>query len=289
VGAALHQPHRVDTSAAPTNCAACGGVVGAARRQGGAVLAPCPACGSWTAQPRPTPADVVLLHDSETYFAKPYFAPRRGRTEAAEQRARRVLEVLPPRRLAGRRLLDVGCDTGDFAAAAARVANVVACGVDVSVRALDQARAHGVTTFHGELADSPFDDVALVTAIDVLEHVADPVALLRAARDRLSPDGLIYLETPNALARVYRLGRTLARVPGANRTSALQRLFPPEHLQYLTSHGLEALAARSGVRPASLFTRRLDEIAGGRALLAGLDALQVRGSEILLCAILESA
>jgi SAM-dependent methyltransferase len=239
--------------------------------------------------PRPTPEEVVLLHDSETYFAKPYFAQRRGRTEAAERRARRVLAALPPRPLAGRRLLDVGCDTGDFAAAAARVADLVPCGVDVSVRALDQARAHGVETFHGEIADSPFEDVALVTAIDVLEHVAEPAALLRAARARLSSDGLIYLETPNAIARIYRLGRALARVPGANHTPALQRLFPPEHLQYLTSNGLEGLAARSGVRPASLFTRRLDEVAGGRALLAGLDALQIGGSEILLCAVLEAA
>lgn len=285
--AALEQPQRVRAGAAAERCAACGDALDRRRRYGAVLLAPCRSCGSQTALPRPSAATVAAFHDSDEYFDKTYFEARRGRDEAAEARFRRLAGLLGDRPLAGRRVLDVGCDTGELAAAAARIAGVVPLGVDVAHRPLEAARARGIEVFHGELADAPFRDLALITAIDVLEHTADPAALLVAARERLAQDGVVYLETPNWRSPAYTVGRAVAHVPRANESSALERLFPPEHVQYFTAGGLDALARRAGLRPRAIFTRRMDAVAGGTALRVALEALQMPGRELLLCALLE--
>lgn len=50
----------------------------------------------------------------------------------------------------------------------------------------------------GDLQGIPFDgDFALITCFEVLEHVADPVADLRALGSRLAPGGRIIATTPN--------------------------------------------------------------------------------------------
>lgn len=300
MAAALEQPRAVPERTA-VRCVACDGLLGPPRRFGAVSLARCGTCGTRTAVPRPTPADVAALHDSEAYHEKRYFEARRGRVDAAERRFRRVASVVgrtkPSLDLAGRRLLDVGCDTGEFPAAAARVAGVVPFGVEVADRSLAAARAAGIEMFHGDLAAAPaeFADFALITAIDVLEHVADPGSLLREAVKRLAPDGAVYLETPNWRSLVYALGRGLAKVPRANASRALDRLFPPEHVQYFTRDGLTRLAAAAALKPLALFARPLahDAVAGSAALRVALDVLQLPDravrEEILLCALLEPA
>jgi 2-polyprenyl-6-hydroxyphenyl methylase/3-demethylubiquinone-9 3-methyltransferase len=194
-------------------------------------------------------------------------------------------------------MLDIGCDTGELLAAAKRLAGVEAYGVDVAQRPLEAARAAGVTTHHGDVATAPpsFTDFALVTAVDVIEHVADPVAFLTEARSRLASDGAIYVETPNWHSTVYALGRLLTRAPGTSRSGALERLFPPEHVQYFTAQGLRIAAQRAGLLPLDVFTRVLpaDALAGNVALKVAVSALQLPdrpfGRELLLCAILVPA
>ena len=48
--------------------------------------------------------------------------------------------------------------------------------------------------------DGQFD---LITCMEVIEHVADPAAFVKALARRLAPDGLLILSTPNA----HRAGR----------------------------------------------------------------------------------
>ena len=300
MGAALEQPLRAHRDARGGRCVACGAPIGAGARYGAATLARCGRCGSLTGLPRPSSAETAGLHDSEAYFAKPYFASRRGRESFAERRFHRLLALLarvrPELRLNGGRLLDVGCDTGDFAAAAARVAGVVPYGIDVARRPLERARDAGLETFRGDLGDAPagFDGFAIVTAVDVIEHAPDPGGLLGAARARLDTGGLVYLETPNPRSVVYAIGRLAARIPRIRRAAALERLFPPEHAQYLTRQGVVQLAATAGLRPIAVFERPLerDAIAGTAALRLALAAVQLvdraRRRGILVCALLEA-
>ena len=44
-----------------------------------------------------------------------------------------------------------------------------------------------------------------MTLVDVIEHVADPLALLRGARDYVAPGGLVLLVTPDVDSVAARL------------------------------------------------------------------------------------
>lgn len=167
-------------------------------------------------------------------------------------------------------------------------------GVDVSARAVELARAKGITAACSDLGSAPadFNDFALVTAIDVIEHVPDPKELLVEARLRLARDGVVYLETPNWQSNVYAFGRVSAKLLRGQPRKALERLFPPEHIQYFTPRGLQALAARAGYSVVSVSSRPLhnDALAGRLPLKAAMTLLQLPdrllGREILLTAVL---
>lgn len=107
---------------------------------------------------------------------------------------------LLPHLRAGLSLLDVGCGVGSITADLAhRVAPGRVAAVDVSPDVLDSARkAAADRGVHVEFrtadahalpfADGTFD---VVHAHQVLQHVADPVALLREARRVTRPGGLV--------------------------------------------------------------------------------------------------
>lgn len=293
------QLERDGTSPLPVLCTACGGALARPERLGAAWLSVCATCGSRTAVPRPSAAEAAAFHDSEDYFGKEYFEARRGREPVTERRAGRVLELVaarrPEARLAGTSVLDVGCDTGEFAAALARLARAEAYGVDVAARPLRRAQELGLEVSHGDLSRAPsnFGDFALVTAIDVIEHVPDPAELLAEVRRRLAPGGLVYLETPNWRSAVYAVGSVAARALRSHPRLVFDRLFPPEHVQYFTPEGLGALVSRAGFRPVALFAQplRREALAAGTLVAAGVGGIQIvdrfTGGQILLSALLE--
>jgi len=105
---------------------------------------------------------------------------------------------LPPESV--RRCLDVGCSFG-FALDFSRYAfGWEVLGVDPSPLASAGAAALDIpvrcTYFSAglDLGPEPFD---LVLCSEILEHLAEPHALLMAMRERLSPEGLLVLSTPN--------------------------------------------------------------------------------------------
>jgi 2-polyprenyl-3-methyl-5-hydroxy-6-metoxy-1,4-benzoquinol methylase len=128
----------------------------------------------------------MTADDRATYFGHP----------------RREMEPFVPADV--RRLLDVGCGAGAFAATlrAARPGRPLEIwGVELAPEAA--ARAQGpvdrvlvgdAVTRLGDLPDGGFD---CVVCNDVLEHLADPAALLRQARRLLGPQGALVASVPN--------------------------------------------------------------------------------------------
>ena len=269
--------------ASSERCVACGGPLAAPHRLGEATLAACVACRSRTAVPRPALAHATQLHESEECF----------------DRARRVLELVaerrPEARLAGGRVLDIGCGAGEFAFAVAHLSGAEPYGVDVAPGPLRRAQGLGLRVSHGGLSQAAgdFAGFGLVTAIDVIEQVEDPSALLEEIRRRLAPKGLVYLETPNCRSAVYAAGSLAALAVGSGPRRVMERLFPTEHVQYFTPEGLRALARRTGFRPVAVFARpmRRDALRVGPLVGAGVRGLgivdRLTGREMLLSALLE--
>src|SRR3954454_22618536 len=229
----------------------------------------CPACGAAFLQDLAPPdygSDMAELLD---YYV--------------EQGAGIDLLVAPLFRLpAGsvRRCLEIGGSFG-FALSSARHAfDWEVLEVDPSPLAAAGAEALGLPLRRAyfsaglDLGPEPFD---LALCSEVLEHVAEPHALLAAIRDRLSPEGLLVLSTPNlalvrpeteegALGRALSPGlhlvlydrRSLGRVLEQAGFAAVRIEESPETLR--------AFAARS---PAALARLRPADPATERSLLRG--------------------
>ena len=106
------------------------------------------------------------------------------------------------------KLLDFGCGHGKLLRRMREVGWDVA-GLDFSEQAVNAVRASGLTAYQGTLphpqvAPGSFDAIVMEHA---LEHVPDPLAVLRAARDVLRPGGTLLIHVPNFNAwEVHRFG-----------------------------------------------------------------------------------
>ena len=122
--------------------------------------------------------------------------------------------------LAGRRALDVGCGAGLLAEPLARLGADVT-GVDATAETVAAARGHAagaglsIDYRQGELAELALGTFDLVTAMEVIEHVADKLAFVTQLSGHLAPDGLLVISTPNRTPQSQLLMVGLAEAIGA--------------------------------------------------------------------------
>jgi len=134
-------------------------------------------------------------------------------------------------------LLDVGCGSGRFLSVMRRAGWRVT-GVEPDPRAAAAARSrYGLAVYAGGLGEAGFPDKTFdaVVLSHVLEHVADPLALLSACRRLLRPGGRLALSTPNVASRGHRLF-------GPH----WLHLDVPRHLHLFSASCLAALLDRAG-------------------------------------------
>ena len=106
------------------------------------------------------------------------------------------------------RVLDLGCGAGLAAEALARLGHHV-LGVDAAGEAVEAARTHAdgaglpldyrVGTAEEVAADGT--RFQAVTALEVIEHVADPAAFVALLGQLLDPGGMLFISTINRTAR----------------------------------------------------------------------------------------
>ena len=143
------------------------------------------------------------------------------------------------RPLDGRTALDVGCGAGLLAEPLARLGATVT-GLDAAPALIAVAREHAagqgleIDYRAGELEglEGQFD---LVTCMEVIEHVADPAAFVRALARHLAPGGLLIMSTPNATGMsklmMITIGEGFGRIPKG--THDFDKFITPERMKGL--------------------------------------------------------
>ena len=141
--------------------------------------------------------------------------------------------------LYGKTALDVGCGAGLLAEPLARLGAGVT-GIDASPEVIAVAREHATAAGldidyrTGDLHElaGQFD---LITCMEVIEHVAEPAAFVRALSNRLAADGLLIMSTPNATGLskllMITLGEGLGRIPRG--THDFDKFIAPDRLKLL--------------------------------------------------------
>ena len=159
---------------------------------------------------------------------------------ALDEHSRRPLE--------GKSALDVGCGAGLLAEPLARLgASVTAIdpAAELIAAARDHAAGQGLAIDYRvaavETIEGAFD---LITAMEVIEHTADPQQFLNSIAQRLAPDGLLILSTPNATSWSRLITITLAEGIGAipKGTHDFEKFIAPEQMKQLMANaGLNCL------------------------------------------------
>jgi 2-polyprenyl-3-methyl-5-hydroxy-6-metoxy-1,4-benzoquinol methylase len=109
--------------------------------------------------------------------------------------------------------------------------------VDIDAKAGAKAKRAGHDYFHGRFEDYDRDTkFDLVLMLNLIEHVADPVAVLSKARSLLKPGGIVLIKTPNFDALDARLFR--------HRSWA--GFHTPRHFVLFRRSSLERLCTQSG-------------------------------------------
>jgi 2-polyprenyl-6-hydroxyphenyl methylase/3-demethylubiquinone-9 3-methyltransferase len=113
--------------------------------------------------------------------------------------------------LAGKNVIDIGCGGGILSESMARKGATVT-GIDLSEKALKVADLHslesGVAVRYKlvaaeEMAAQEPGRFDVVTCMEMLEHVPDPAAIVRAAATLVKPGGHVFFSTLNRNPKAY--------------------------------------------------------------------------------------
>lgn len=142
-----------------------------------------------------------------------------------------------------RSVLDVGCGPGTFLLVALGRGFEVA-GVEPAAEAGEKARELGLDVFTGTVEQFEQQSerrFGMVTSFEVLEHVPDPVAILRVIRRLMSQEGRLIVSVPN-VDDPYCLRQRLAST------------MPPVHINFFNRSSMRRALEAAGFEVERFFT-----------------------------------
>jgi len=221
----------------------------------------CKDCGLVYINPRPSKDEIILYYPPETYYA--HQPP--GKAKRLRRGLKKLVrEGLPGysmhtgvfRQILGRclgmmllsqidivvpfkengRILDVGCGNGEMIGWMKEYGWDLH-GIEIGKKACEQAEKQGLKTFCGQLHEAgyPAEYFDTITVNHVLEHVHDPLFLLRECNRILKQDGLLIVDVPN-------FGCFHSKLFG----KTWHAIMCPVHLYHFTSDSLNKMCDAAG-------------------------------------------
>jgi SAM-dependent methyltransferase len=235
-------------------CGICGG--GSAKRRfsvRGFPILRCRSCGTSYVSPRLIQSKLAELYSQKNYYESDnslvcgymnYLADR----ENILATFRRRLDWLRGRSggSGSGRLLDIGCAAG-FSVEAALERGWDAYGIEPSAYAAEAARQRlGNRVVRGTVDDIPFPrgHFRAVLLWDVIEHVPNPLGVLRRANELSEPGGLLSIITPDC-------GSPVARLMGK---FWMEYAKPTEHIFFFNRRTLTDALERAGFKAIAVST-----------------------------------
>jgi SAM-dependent methyltransferase len=236
----------VSAAAETVLCPVCGSATSAigskigARFGGLYFLRRCPRCTfAFVANPN---TDYAAIYDEAYYsgqgsdpmvdYASEYSDPAATIRLHDWEGIRQAVTFLRPK---GGRWLDYGCGNGGLVRSLAKNGAWNVFGYDTGAWAA-KAQADGLPILTAQELTAQQSSFDVISAVEVLEHVPDPVGFLRHLRGFARPDTLLFLTTMNALV--------------APRNLAEWSYVQPElHVSFFTPLALATALQRSGFKP----------------------------------------
>ncbi|MBK8871444.1 MAG: class I SAM-dependent methyltransferase [Elusimicrobia bacterium] len=212
---------------------------------------------------RPLPSEGDDSHQSTDAGA--YASAMDPLREGFRYHHRRLADLLIRHLKKPGRLLEVGCNRGEFLR--------VAQSMGFEVTGVEPARGLAIGSEGIPIFNEPIERVRLpqnhfdaAVAIQVIEHLRDPSVLLEQMLKSLKPGGLIYIETPNYGSLARRWGSP--RFMNLNVAPGHWHLFNRKSLRFLLErHGVKPLRGWTFYKALSVYGKGLFRI----ALVGGLN------------------
>jgi len=148
------------------------------------------------------------------------------------------------------RLLDVGCGSGNLLERYQALGWSVR-GIETSVRACTVCHERGLEVHQGTVFDAPFGrrQFDLILLNHVIEHVLDPIDVLKRVAEFLAPEGKLIVTTPN----INGIGFSMYG-------SCWYQLDAPRHIVLFNPHTMQLLGQKAGLTMYKVVTRSVARI-----------------------------
>ena len=201
--------------------------------------------------PTPDPEDITRFYAEEFYssqykgFNNSSLEVQLQDREFHEARWRdiyRAVETVSGRPFRGQKVLDVGCGWAQ-ALHYFKKQGAECFGFDPAPEAVEYARKQGLNVRRAGMDSMeafPGESFDVVTLMNVLEHLSDPIAVIESiGRDVLKPGGVLVVEVPNEFNAFQVCGQSVHELEE-------WWVAPPAHLNYFNKDSLCNLLSGTG-------------------------------------------
>ena len=154
----------------------------------------------------------------------------------------KTIEHISGRKLAGQKILDVGCGWAQALSFYSKQ-GAICYGFDPAPEAVQYASSQGLNVRRSGMQTMevfPGEKFDVVTLMNVLEHLSDPVAVMKEIRRVvLKPGGILMIEVPNEFNAFQVCGQKVHKL-------SEWWVAPPAHLNYFSNDSLCRLLAGTG-------------------------------------------